>query len=300
MGKLSHPRLLIIGASGFLGQHIARRAASAFDVFEADLVAPSGARGLAVDITSPASVGSAFERAAPDVAILLAALSDIDDCERKPELAEAVNVRGAELVAEACLRAGSRLVYTSSAAVFDGTRHGYSETDGPTPVSVYGRSKAAAEAAILRILPPALIIRLALVIGFAEGSGTNAMLNKFAARLRAGESVSLPDYEYRNPIDAGTLSSFLMELLNRSAGGIFHIGAAETISRFDLGVRLAGRMGFPQHLVRPQTEPLPGRAPRGPDHFLLTAKVRAVCRTRVPTCNEIIERAIHGTPQGNS
>lgn len=297
---MSHPSLLIVGASGFLGQHIARKAASAFNVFEADIAALPSGRGLAVDVTSATSVNAAFDRAAPDVVVLLAAISDIDECERRPELAQAVNVRGAAHIAEACARSGAKLVFTSSAAIFDGTRHGYSESDPPTPLSVYGATKALAEETILRLLPSALILRLALVIGFAEGSGTNAMLNKFAAKLRAGESVSFPDYEYRNPIDAETLSCFLLELLLCRTAGIFHVGATESISRFELGVRLAAKMGFSSHLVQPQTQPLPGRAPRGPDHFLLTGKLRDTCRTPVPSCSEIIERAIHGSPESNS
>jgi dTDP-4-dehydrorhamnose reductase len=295
---------LIIGAGGFLGQHIARKAASAFDVFQAGTATPPARRGLirhiTMDITSAASVTAGFEQAAPDAAILLAAISDIDECERRPDLAQAVNVGGAKYVAEACARGGVRLVFTSSGAVFDGARHGYRESDPPTPLSVYGSTKALAEEAILRKLPSALVLRLALVIGFAEGSGTNAMLNKFAARLRTGESVSLPDYECRNPIDAETLSCFVLELLHCGAAGIVHVGATESISRFELGVRLAEKMGFSPHLVQPQTQPPDGRAPRGPDHFLLTGKLQAACRTPVPSCSEVIERAIHGSPQSNS
>lgn len=298
---MSRPNLLIIGASGFLGQHIASQAARAFDVFGADLAAPPGEHGLALNVTSAASVDAVFERAAPDVAVLLAAISDIDECERRPEMAKAVNVQGAGHVAEACARRGARLVFTSSAAVFDGTQHGYSESDAPTPVSVYGTTKAMAEETIARILPSALILRLALVIGFADGSGTNAMLNKFAAKLCAGEPVAFPDYEYRNPIDASTLGGFLLELLGcEGAAGVFHVGATEAVSRFELGVRLAEKMGYPARLVQPQSEPSPGRAARGLDHFLLTGKLRATCRTPVPTSSEVIERAIHGSPQSNS
>lgn len=295
------PRLLIIGSTGFLGQHLARKAAGSFDVFDADLTAPPGERGVKIDITSAASVNAAFDDTRPDAVILLAAISDIDQCERRPELAEAVNVSGAAHVAAACRRTGARLIFTSSAAVFDGTRHGYRESDAPTPVSVYGRTKARAEQLIAAELPAAVILRLALVAGFAEGTGTNAMLNKFAAKLRAGEVVSLPNFEYRNPIDAATLCDVILELLaGANAAGIFHLGATEAISRFELGVRLAKRLGYASQLVEAQTEPLPGRAPRGLDHFLLTERIAAVCRTRVPTCDEVIERAIYGTTKSNS
>ncbi len=212
-------RLMIIGASGFLGQHLTRLATGSFKVFGADLTAPTGSCGLAMDVSSARSVDEGFRQVEPKVVVLLAALSDIDQCEQRPELAEAVNVRGAVHVAEACGRSGARLVFTSSAAVFDGTRHGYHESDAPSPVSVYGRTKARAEELISAKLPSALILRLALVLGFAEGAGTNAMLNRFAAKLRAGQPVALPDFEYRNPIDADTLSRVLLELvgLNEAA-----------------------------------------------------------------------------------
>ena len=290
------PRLLIVGSTGFLGQHVARKAAGAFEVFEADLSRPAGEQGVSIDITSAGSVNAAFDHSKPNCAILLAAVSDIDQCEQRPELAEAVNVCGAAHVAAACRRMGTRLLFTSSAAVFDGTRHGYREADGPTPVSVYGRTKARAEELIVSALPEAIILRLALVIGYAQGDGTNAMLNKFAAKLRAGEPVSLPDFEYRNPIDAATLSDAMLELL-RDAGavGVFHLGATESISRFELGVRLAQRMGYSSTLVKPQTEPIPGRAPRGLDHFLISERIETICRLRLPSCAEVIERATNGT-----
>jgi dTDP-4-dehydrorhamnose reductase len=293
------PHLLIIGAGGFLGQHLARRATPAFRVFEADLPA-AGWEGLAIDITSPASIEAAFEKASPDVVVLLAAVSDIDACEAHPALAEKINVGGTARVIEACARTGARLVFTSSAAVFDGTRHGYRETDVPTPVSVYGQTKLGAENLIRHALPAAVILRMALVIGFAQDHRTNAMLNKFVARLRAGQPVCFPNFEYRNPIDAGTLSEFTLELLHLpGATGVFHVGAREAISRFDLGVKLAEGIGYSRSLVKAQTAPLPGRAPRGLDHFLLTERLRATCVTPVPSCDEVIERAIHGSPQGN-
>ena len=294
------PHLLIIGARGFVGQHLAQRAAPAYRVFEADLPM-AGWTGLEIDVTSSASVQAAFQTALPDVVVLLAAISDIDVCEQRPDLAEEVNVRGTARVVEACAKAGARLVFASSAAVFDGAQHGYREADVPTPVSVYGRTKVRAEIVIREAVPEAIILRMALVVGFAQNHGTNAMLNKFAEKLRAGQPVSLPSFELRNPIDSGTLSDYMLELLRLpGAGGVFHVGASQAISRFDLGVKLAERMGFSRELVRAQTLPLPGRAPRGLDHFLLTERLRAMCRTAVPTCDEVIERAIYGSPQGNS
>lgn len=289
-------RLLIIGASGFIGQRLGVMAADAYDVFVADLAEPAKPNEIKMDVTDPASVLAGFDAVCPQVVVMLAAIADIDQCERQPELAKAVNVDGAVRVAEQCARRGIRFVYTSSAAVYDGSRHGYSEEDPPTPLSVYGRTKAQAEVELRRILPDAIILRPALVLGFSAASHTNAMLNKLAGSLRAGQIVRVPDYEYRNPIDADTICLAILRLAElEQARGIYHIGAVDSISRFELVCRLADKMGFSRALVQAQREPLPGRAPRGFDHFLLTSRLSRETGLEMPTCDQVLERCLYAT-----
>lgn len=286
---------MVIGARGFIGEHLAGRAAGSHNVIRGDLEAAAD-DDVKIDITSAASVCEAFDRVRPDVVALLAALSDIDRCEREPAAAEAVNVHGAELVAQECARTGARLIYTSSAAVFDGARHGYKEDDPVSPLSVYGRTKAGAEKAIAAALPSAIIVRLALVLGYGLRRGTNSMLDTLAASLQAGRKVAVPTYERRNPIDAGTLCEFILDLAARpEARGIFHLGATDSMSRYSLVARLAEKMGYSPGLVTPQHEPMPGRAPRGLDHFLISDRIRRLCRRPIPNCEQVIERSLHGT-----
>jgi dTDP-4-dehydrorhamnose reductase len=287
-------RLLIIGASGFIGQRLAVMAAEHYDVFLADLAEPAKPNEIRMDVTDPASVTSGFDAVGPQVVVMLAAIADIDQCERQPELAKAVNVDGAVCVAHQCASRGARFVYTSSAAVYDGSRHGYTEEDPPTPLSVYGRTKAQAEMELRAILQDAIILRPALVLGFSAASHTNAMLNKLADSLRTGQIVRVPDYEYRNPIDADTIGHAILRLAElKQARGIYHIGALDSISRYELVGRLADRMGFSRALVEAQREPLPGRAPRGFDHFLLTHRLSRETGIDMPTCDQVLERCLH-------
>lgn len=284
-------RMLIIGAGGFLGTHVARAAAHSFEVFRGGREAASDSASVQIDITDASSVDAAFQRIKPDVVLLLAALSDIDQCQAQPDLALAVNFRGPTHVANACALANAKLLFTSSAAVFDGHKHGYVEEDLPAPLSVYGKTKARAEAVVLALAPAAIVLRFALVVGFAGKAGTNAVLDNLVARWAAGSPVSSPTFEYRNPIDAGTLSNVMLRLLlNEDLNGIFHVGSKDSISRYDLNVKLAKRMGFSGDLVQPQTEPVAGRAPRGKDHFLISEKVRNVCGIPIPSCDEVIAR----------
>jgi dTDP-4-dehydrorhamnose reductase len=227
-------------------------------------------------------------------------MADIDQCELRPEQAFAANGRGAENVANACVRANAKMLFTSSAAVFDGRKHGYSEEDAVCPLSVYGETKAWAENAVTSLIPLAVIIRFALVLGFAHKSGTNAMLDRLIEKWKAGESVSFPTREERNPIDAASLSKIMVGMLtDHHVSGVYHVGASDSISRYELGRRLAARAGVSLDLVRPQDEPLPGRAQRGEDHFLLTDKIRAVYNVEVQSSNQVIERCFYDAATSN-
>jgi dTDP-4-dehydrorhamnose reductase len=284
-------RLLVVGARGFLGLYAVQAATEEFQVIQASRTIPVGGEDIEINIADASSVDRAFLRARPDAVLLLAARSDIDQCEASPEEAFAINAHGAENVANACARANARLLFTSSAAVFDGKKHGYHEEDAISPVSVYGKTKAWAESAVQAVLPSAIVVRFALVLGFARKAGTNSMLDGLMHRWKAGEAASFPTREERNPIDAGSLAKLMIAMLSdRCIRGIVHVGASDCVSRFELGKRLAARAGVSSDLVLPQNEPVPGRAPRGADHFLLTDKLRDLCNFTAPTTDLVIER----------
>ena len=288
-------RLLIIGSRGFLGSYTAGLASDEFSVIEGNRALSGRSAELSIDIADEASVKAAFAQAKPEFVLLLAAISDIDRCEQFPEQANAVNFRGAEHVAEACARGSARLLFTSTGAVFDGLHHGYTEQTPVSPASVYGQSKASAEASITRLLPSAIVVRIALAVGFAAPPNANALLDTLKKRWGAGESIAFPVFEQRNPIDAPTCSRFMLDLLrNPAARGIFHIGSQDPITRYELGLKLAHRMGY-SDCVRPQLEQVPGRAPRGPNHHLLTDKLAAISAIPIPTCDQVIERCFDGS-----
>src|ERR1700722_3329517 len=134
------PRLLIVGARGFLGGYLIARGSTRFEC----LPAGRSASGVHLNITDAAEVRSVLERIRPNVVALVAALSDIDDCERRPAVAHATNVVGAANVARECARVGAQLVFASTGAVFDGEAEEYTEDSSPNPLSVYGKTKAEA------------------------------------------------------------------------------------------------------------------------------------------------------------
>ena len=279
-------RLLVIGAGGFLGSRILHSKDPRFEII--------GATRPDCDITDRSSVYAMFARTRPQIAVLAAAIADIDRCEKMPDLARSINVTGAENVALECARHDTRLLFTSSGAVFDGTAEHYLESDPPHPLSVYGQTKAEAESVIREILPNAIVARIALALGYSPHGGTNALLDKLYAALAAGRTVHAPVHEYRNAIDAETLTRWILDLaFAPQASGVFHLGASDAPSRYQIVCRLAEIMGYSTSLIIAQNTVEPNRAPRGLRQLLVPARIREYSDTAVPTCAEAIERCVH-------
>ena len=288
---MERPRVLIIGARGFVGTYAAEALSAKAEVVPGDRD-NAGPGGVVIDIRDEASVNNAFGSSRPDAVLLFAAISNIDRCEAQPEEAFTVNVRGPEHVATACARRGIRLVFTSTGAVYDGKRQGYAEDDAVSPVSVYGETKVQAEGIVRALVPTAAIVRLSLVLGWARRQGTNSMLSGIAARWKAGSPVLFPVSEVRNPVHPAAVAEAMTALLieHREAQGIYHSGASDAMTRYEIGCRLAAKAGVSADLVKAQTEPTPGRAPRGEHHFLLPWKLQRLLGIEAQTCEQVIEK----------
>src|SRR5262249_22745215 len=92
-----------------------------------------------LDLLAPETVLSALANSRPDVVINAAAYTAVDQAEKEPGIAMAVNCGGAEAVAEAAQALGVPLVHLSTDYVFDGQKSDpYTEEDPVAPIGVYG------------------------------------------------------------------------------------------------------------------------------------------------------------------
>lgn len=152
-------RILLLGAGGQLGREITDRAAAR----PVELI---GLDHTALDICDPVAVARAMEAQRPDVVINAAAYTAVDKAESEPELAARINAFAPAHIAERCERYRTPVIHVSTDYVFDGTKPTpYVETDPVAPLGVYGRTKAAGEAAVRSATERHVIVRTSWVYG---------------------------------------------------------------------------------------------------------------------------------------
>jgi dTDP-4-dehydrorhamnose reductase len=149
--------ILVFGGNGQLGQELSRAA-------EARAVPLRGLAHAEADIADAAAVTAALLRWKPDLVVNAAAYTKVDHAENHIEEARRGNEVGPATLAAACADAGIPLVHVSTDYVFDGTKDGaYVESDAVSPLSIYGKTKAAGEDAVRRAHKHHVILRTAWV-----------------------------------------------------------------------------------------------------------------------------------------
>jgi dTDP-4-dehydrorhamnose reductase len=271
-------RLLITGASGFLGWNLCAAAREAWRVVGVVCAHPleiPGVIGVTCDLTRAADVRALFAEVRPDAVIHAAAAAQPNVCQAKPAETRRINVDAAVTVAGLAAEAKIPCVFTSTDLVFDGTRAPYREEDPVSPVSVYGEQKAAAEAGVRARHPGARVCRMPLMFG-DPGPVAQSFLQSWIGALTRQMPLSLFVDEFRTPVSGRTAAAGLLLALEQGSG-ILHLGGRGRISRYDFGRLLAGLLGADPGLIVPARQSdVSMAAPRPPDVSLDSAAAYAL------------------------
>jgi dTDP-4-dehydrorhamnose reductase len=227
-------KLLITGAGGQVGKETA--AAAAEHGFETAALTHQD-----LDIADKSAVKRIFHEVAPSMVVNAAAYTAVDKAESEPDLAAAVNEFGPANLAEACRAGGIPLIHLSTDYVFDGNqKRPYRETDPVNPAGVYGRSKAAGEAAVASRLDRHVILRTAWVF---SSHGSNFV--KTMIRLgRERDAIGVVDDQIGCPTDAAAIARAILSICARYADdpdlpwGTYHFCGAPTVTWYGFANRI--------------------------------------------------------------
>ena len=232
-------RVAVLGSTGQLGTDLVRvlERSAAYQSFPLS--------HSLLDCTEPESVRRVLSSLSPDVVVNCAAFVRVDDCEEQPEAAFRVNALGARFVAEACAALDATCVYISSDYVFDGEKgEPYTEKDAPSPLSVYGVSKAAGEQLVRISLEKHHIVRCSGLFGVAGASGKGGNFITTMLRMaRDGRDIRVVDDQRFSPTSTEALAGKIAWLMTTGEYGTWHITCQGECTWYELAVavfRLAG------------------------------------------------------------
>jgi dTDP-4-dehydrorhamnose reductase len=148
-------------------------------------------------------------------------MTNVDECERTPELAERVNAAAPARLADACSGIGARCIHISTDYVFAGRTEGQVDEDAaPEPLSCYGRSKRAGELGVLAAGANHAVVRVAWVFG----PDRECFVDKALQTALRGQQVEAVADKFSSPTYTLDAADTLRALFPPDApGGVYHL-----------------------------------------------------------------------------
>lgn len=222
-------KLLITGASGFLGSRIAEYYQGRYEI-----VCPGHKE---MDITDAEGVKRVIAGQRPDIVMHCAAVSDVGACEREPELSWKINVTGSENIVRACHSEGIKSILCSSDQVYFGSSlpGPHREEEVLTPVNSYGKQKLYAEELCQNADPDCVLLRLSWMydtVSGREGEHGDFMRTLLQATAQEKE-LRYPIYDIRGITNVKEVVKNL-EKAFELPGGVYNFGAPNDKSTYEV------------------------------------------------------------------
>jgi dTDP-4-dehydrorhamnose reductase len=235
-------KILVTGAGGLVGSHLARRLAREHEV--------QALKHADLDITDAAAVRDCVGDAKP-MLIVNCAVIQVDEAEKAPAKAHAVNVDGPRHLAEAAGRVDAEIMHFSTQYAFAGEPIGrppYTIEDETRPVNHYGRTKVEGELAVRAGCARSYIVRTSWVYG----RGKESFLCVVHDDLRAGKKVRAIDDIWSSTTYVNDLIDRVMTIKATGKYGTYHVVNEGVCSYYEYALEAGRLLG----LTRARLEPL--------------------------------------------
>lgn len=237
----------VIGAGSMIGSQFVKQ-------LEGDkqlgLISADLAGKIAIDITNINSVNSFFKNHQFNWAILFAAFTDVTSAESQRNDKSAscwkINVEGSTNIALACKTFNRKLIFISTAYVFDGTNGLCKEEDPTGPnlekVTWYGITKIEGEKVIVKNLTDCIIIRINYPYS-GQPSTKEDLTLRILKLFKLGELYPIYTDQIITPTYIPDIAPALKILTDRNFKGTVHLASPTPVSQFDFASRLISLSG---------------------------------------------------------
>ena len=200
-------KILVTGKNGQLGKSIHKIVTSNEKNSEFVFVGRE-----ALDLSSQDSIINYFNNNSFDIIINCAAYTAVDKAEKEVELANYINHLAISKIAEISNKHKVKLIHISTDFIFDGvSEKAYLESDDPSPLNIYGKSKLAGEVAVCASMQKnAIIIRTSGL--YSEFS--NNFVNTILRKAQKFDELNVVSDQYSSPTNASDLAKAIIQIIN--------------------------------------------------------------------------------------
>ena len=245
-----------------------------------------------LDITNRDAVFHFVEENSIEFIINGAGYTAVDKAEEEPEIADSINHKGAEHLAQAAAEFGAKLIHISTDYVFDGTVQApYKETDVVNPVSVYGLSKLRGEQAIQEFAKDWIIIRTAWMFSEFGNNFVKTMIRLMSER----SELNVVNDQRGTPTYAVDLAEMILLIMDEPEwkSGIYHFTNSGETTWYDFALKIRELKGLEGCKVNPVTSAEYVTAARRPAYSVLDrSKIESAFGVVIPEWEEALERCL--------
>lgn len=278
--------ILITGANGQLGNQMRLLGATSGNHYiYTDVVAPEGVETTLLDITNINNVRAICEEQQVDVIVNCAAYTNVDKAESDAEMAELLNAKAPENLAQVMKERGGLLVHISTDYVFGGDPYNTPcrEEQQGTPTGVYGLTKLHGEQNIIATGCDYIILRTAWLYSAYGRNFVKTMLNLTATKPQLKvvfDQVGTPTY-------AGDLADCIFDIIEQGKWkgntGIYHFSNEGVCSWYDFTMKIAELSGHTQCDIQPcHSDEFPSPVKRPAYSVLDKTKLKQTFGTQIP------------------
>ena len=268
-------KILIIGASGLVGSTVANYASKNYDLHLVNNKTDFSLQNFPVSkidlIKNQSDILELIKDYRPDFVVHAVAYPSVDFCESNKQMADVLHVKITDDIAKTCSNIGSRIIYFSTDAVFDGKlSRKYTENDLPNPINHYGKTKLNAEKILLEN-DTNIVLRTTVIYGWHTKSRfTNWVLNS----LKNSQKIHAFTDQLNTPTLVDDMAKAILQIFTKDKFGLFNAVGATCLSRYQFALKLADRFNLDKNLIIPTSSVGKKQiAPRPPNGCLDNSKI---------------------------
>lgn len=262
-------KIVVIGGNGQLGSDVVQAFAGSGEVYSLT--------HQEIELAMPGSVSTCLGALQPDVVVNTAAMHHVENCERDPERAFAVNAVGARNLAAVTQALGAVLIHISTDYVFDGGKTcPYTEDDLPLPVNTYGNSKLAGEYFVRTGNARHVVLRSSALYGRrpCRAKGGQNFVDRMLRLGRERGEVRVVACEAVSPTSTWDLARQIVALCDAGVYGLFHATAEGSCSWHQFADEIFKAAGLSVRCLVAEPGEFPAKVPRPKYSVLENAKLK--------------------------